>query len=230
MGATLVQDRRMYRPNMSESNDSHNRHRQEREAFLRKLQDQASKRLTPDDIAEARDIMRGAVTRGSAQKTTFMEDFRRWLHYLSLTGALRKATIGAGLVVACVIGLLMIPSSQLSIQTPSAWSGPTQDRLPGTLHFQFGETKASLEEGGLLLAGTLGKPTRSANILTTFDFFIKGSLSNGLPFLFEGHLLVTNAPGVEVVQGKGDFVGAALVGELTRGTNAPVPINQPYLP
>ncbi len=148
-----------------------------------------------------------------------------WTRYLRL---LAWAS-GIG-VCALLVALLLGRSDQLNLHTPAGWQSASALRLPDNLQFAMRQGKIALVNP-YPLAGRLASNTRSStNNLTILEATLSGRTRDGWPVSFRGTLVLTNAPGVAEVRGRGDFVGARLSGELIVGTNAPVLIEQPYFP
>lgn len=188
--------------------------------------------LTPERLNNIWDRLQGVGTRDGRPSTSY-----GWSNFLAdlwetsrVTRLLHKLAAAGALAGAAVIILMLAMPSQLVVHTPAPWQGASAFRLPDTLRFQLGKSRASLEGKPFALAGRLGGTTRGGSAITSIEASFTGTNQNGERIEFQGALVLTNAPGVINVRGRHDFVGACLKGDLIIGTNAPVPFAQIYLP
>ena len=186
--------------------------------------------LTDDTVKNARDIVRGARTRGGADPLKWREKLREVNEYFQLTRLWQKIAWRTGALTAGLALLLfLLWSPTVEVHTPSG-RGTAEVRLPETLRFQFGKARASLQGKGFALVGNLAGTPRRGGMLTIIDATFTGSAVDGTRITFTGSLVLTNAPGIVNVRSRKDFVGACLKGQLTIGTNAPIAYEQPYMP
>lgn len=187
-------------------------------------------RQTPERLQEDWDRLRGAHRLRGSGDSTRVNVWEELKAALWLARVPQKVAWAAALVAALGAAWFALMPGAIRLRAPNGFqvAGIT---LPEQLQFQPARGSSRLGRGQTSLSGALGGfRSGAAGNVSVYEMRLQGTTTNGLPLVFTGSLVVTNAPGVAKAQRRSQVLGALLVGEIKVGDQTPVPVSQAFLP
>lgn len=174
-------------------------------------------RQTPERLQEDWDRLRGAHRMrgsGDAGRVNVWEEFKAALW---LARVPQKVAWAAAVVAALGVAWFALMPGTIRLRAPDGFQ-VAGISLPDQLRFRPGGQSARLTGGAAPLSGRLGSlRSGTAGDVAVYDLQFEGVTTNGLPVVFSGRLIVTNAPGVERARRQSQVLGALLDGDIKIG-------------